>query len=190
MPANTWIAWRRNRPSRHLRRSTTCRAFDEPLPEASTAADSILRMLHEFGSPATTAIGGGRYFGFVNGGALPIGLAARLLADVWDQNAALHIMSPIASKLEQICENWLVELFDLPAGTAAGLVSGTSTATLCGALAARDALLRRRGWNVSATRIVRRSADPRCNERRSARQRGQSAGHRRHRRGADRARCG
>lgn len=124
------------------------RIFDQPLPEESTAAESILRMLHEVGSPATTAIGGGRYFGFVNGGALPIGLAARLLADVWDQNAALHIMSPIAAKLEQVCEDWLVELFELPAGTAAGLVSGTSMATLCGALAARDALLRRRGWDV------------------------------------------
>ncbi len=124
-------------------------AFDEPLPGRPTAADAILQMLHDIGSPATTAIGGGRYFGFVNGGALPIGLAARLLADVWDQNAALHIMSPIAAKLEQVCEDWLVELFELPAGTAAGLVSGTSTATLSGALAARDALLRRRGWDVS-----------------------------------------
>ena len=124
-------------------------AFDEPLGTEPMAADKILQLLHEVGSPAATAIGGGRYFGFVNGGALPVGLAARLLADVWDQNAALHIMSPIAAKLEQICEEWLVELFALPAGTAAGLVSGTSTATLCGALAARNALLRRRGWDVS-----------------------------------------
>lgn len=123
--------------------------FDEPLPESSSSVDMILRQLHEVGSPATTAIGGGRYFGFVNGGALPVGLAARLLADVWDQNAALHIMSPIAAKLEQICEQWLVELFELPAGTAAGLVSGTSTATLCGALAARNTLRRRQGWDVS-----------------------------------------
>ena len=75
-------------------------------------------------------------------------LAARILADVWDQNAALNIMSPIAAKLEAICETWLVDLLDLPADTAAGFVSGTSTATLCGLLAGRNAILSRQGWDV------------------------------------------
>ena len=89
-----------------------------------------------------------RYFGFVNGGVIPAALAARILADVWDQNAALHIMSPIAAKLEAICETWLVDLLDLPADTAAGFVSGTSTATLCGLLAGRNAILSRQGWDV------------------------------------------
>lgn len=124
-------------------------AFDEELPEQPTAAGGLLTQLHELGSPATVAQGGGRYFGFVNGGVLPAALAARLLADFWDQNAALDIMSPIAAKLEAICESWLVELFGLPASSAAGFVSGTSTATLCGLLAGRNTLLRRLGWDVS-----------------------------------------
>lgn len=123
--------------------------FDEGLPAAPTAASDVLAMLHRFGSPATTALNGGRYFGFVNGGALPSALAARLLADAWDQNAALHVMSPIAAKLESVCERWLVDLFNLPGGTAMGLVSGTSLATLCGLLAGRDAILRRLGWDAS-----------------------------------------
>ena len=122
--------------------------FDEPLPDQPSAPEHLLRTLHEVGSPATTAIGGGRYFGFVNGGVIPAALAARLLADAWDQNAALQIMSPIAAKLEQVCEDWLVELLQLPAGTAAGFVSGTSVATLCGLLAGRNAILRRQGWDV------------------------------------------
>ena len=124
--------------------------FDEPLPEDPAPARQLLSRLHELGSPATTALGGGRYFGFVNGGLLPAALGARLLADFWDQNAALEIMSPIAAKLEAVCEGWLVELFGLPAGSAAGLVSGTSTATLCGLLAGRNALLGRLGWDVNA----------------------------------------
>ena len=123
--------------------------FDEALPASSTAASDILAQLHRIGSPATTALNGGRYFGFVNGGLLPAALAARLLADVWDQNAGLQIMSPIAAKLEAVCETWLVDLFGLPADTAMGLVSGTSVATLCGLLAARNAILRRAGWDVS-----------------------------------------
>ena len=124
-------------------------SFDEPLPDAPTPAADVLRQLHALGSPATSAQAGGRYFGFVNGGTLPAALAARLLADCWDQNAALQVMSPIASKLESICEGWLLDLLDLPAGSAVGLVSGTSVATLCGLLAGRNALLARAGWDAS-----------------------------------------
>ena len=125
-------------------------AFDEPLPEHPTPADVVIHGLHRLGSPATTAQGGGRYFGFVNGGLLPAALGARLLADIWDQNAALQVMSPIAAKLEAVCETWLVDLLQLPGGCAAGLVSGTSAATLCGLLAGRNTLLRRLGWDVNA----------------------------------------
>jgi len=123
--------------------------LDEALPAEPTAASDVLAALHTVGSPATTAISGGRYFGFVNGGLLPAALAARLLADVWDQNAGLQVMSPIAAKLEAICQTWLVDLFGLPAGAAMGLLSGTSLATLCGLLAGRNAILRRQGWDLS-----------------------------------------
>ncbi|MCY4020316.1 MAG: pyridoxal-dependent decarboxylase [Chloroflexi bacterium] len=123
-------------------------SLDEGLPDGPCETSAILRLLHEIGAPAAVAQGGGRYFGFVNGGVIPAALAARLLADVWDQNAALNIMSPIAAKLEALCETWLVDLLDLPKGSAAGFVSGTSTASLCGLLAGRNAILRRQGWDV------------------------------------------
>jgi glutamate/tyrosine decarboxylase-like PLP-dependent enzyme len=123
--------------------------FDEPLPQQPSDAPAALEMLHTLGAPATVAQGGGRYFGFVNGNIIPASLAARWLADTWDQNAALHVISPISAKLEQLCEAWLVELFGLPPGTAAGFVSGTSIATLCGLLAARNTLLARSGWDVN-----------------------------------------
>lgn len=122
--------------------------FDEPLPEHPHDTSALLKLLHDVGAPASVAQGGGRYFGFVNGGIIPGALAARWLADVWDQNASLHVMSPIAAQLEQICENWLVELLGLPTGTAAGFVSGTSIATMCGLLAGRNALLQQQGWDV------------------------------------------
>jgi glutamate/tyrosine decarboxylase-like PLP-dependent enzyme len=125
-------------------------AFEEALPEGSTDPRDVLDMLHTVGSPATVAQTGGRYFGFVNGGITPAGLAAKWLSDAWDQNAALHVISPVASVLETVCESWLVDLLGLPAGTAAGFVSGTSTATLCGLAAGRDELLRRAGWDAGA----------------------------------------
>jgi hypothetical protein len=47
------------------------------LPEEPMDPTRILEMLHRHGSPATVPYSGGRYFGFVNGGALPAALAAR-----------------------------------------------------------------------------------------------------------------
>jgi len=124
-------------------------AFVEDLPEDGTDELEILRLLGEHGSPATVAQTGGRYFGFVVGGALPVTVAARWLADVWDQNAGLYVMSPVAATLEDVCEKWLVDLLRLPGGTAAGLVTGSSMATLCALAAARNHLLAAHGWDVA-----------------------------------------
>ena len=77
--------------------------FDIPLPSGPTDASAMLAQLHDIGSPTTLPSTGGRYFGFVNGGAHPPALAAKWLSDIWDQNAAFYVMSPIASKLEDVC---------------------------------------------------------------------------------------
>ena len=122
--------------------------FNEPLPLTPGKPEEFLKVLHEIGSPATTAVTGGRYFGFVNGGTLPAALAASWLADAWDQNAAMYATSPLASQLECVCEKWVVDLLGLPNGTAAGFVSGSSTATLCGLAAGRNAILKRMGWDA------------------------------------------
>jgi glutamate/tyrosine decarboxylase-like PLP-dependent enzyme len=123
--------------------------FDEPLPESTGDPAAIVRRLHEFGSPATVTTTGGRYFGFVNGGAIPASLAARWLADFWDQNTAFEVMSPVAARLEEVCQGWLRELFGLPQETVAGFVSGTSLAIFCGLAAGRYRLLQNQGWDVN-----------------------------------------
>jgi glutamate/tyrosine decarboxylase-like PLP-dependent enzyme len=124
--------------------------FDEPFPVKPGDPAEILHQLHEYGSPATVAQTGGRYFGFVNGGSVPAAMASKWLSDVWDQNAGMYVTSPITSQLESTCEKWLVNLFGLPEGTAAGFVSGSSTAILSGLAAARNELLKRQGWDVNA----------------------------------------
>ena len=124
--------------------------FDEPFPEKPGDSEELLRLLHEFGSPASVAQTGGRYFGFVNGNVVPAALAAKWLSDVWDQNPAVYVISPIVAQLETICERWLRNLLGLPENTVAGFVSGTSVATLCGLAAGRNSLLNRLGWDVHA----------------------------------------
>ncbi len=123
--------------------------FDEPLPDQASPAQDTLDLLARFGSPATVAqAASGRYFGSVNGGLLPVALAARWLADAWDQNAALFLSSPIAATLEQRCQDWLCALLGLASGAVAGFVPGSSTAILCGLAAGRYRLLQRQGWDV------------------------------------------
>ena len=122
--------------------------FDESLPETSGDALSILQQLDEFGTPATVAQIGGRYFGFVNGGVLPTTLAVRWLTDVWDQNTPVYVTSPVASRLETVTEAWLRDLFGLPAETVAGFVSGSSLSIFCALAAARQRAFARLGWDI------------------------------------------
>ncbi|RMF00667.1 MAG: aspartate aminotransferase family protein [Chloroflexi bacterium] len=123
--------------------------FAEELPAHPGEAASILAQLHRYGSPATVAQIGGRYFGFVNGGVIPVSLAARWLSDVWDQNAALYVISPLVSKLEEIVEGWFRQLLGLPERVVAGFVSGSSTAIFCGLAAARYRVLQNNNWDVN-----------------------------------------
>ncbi|MGC2196987.1 MAG: aminotransferase class V-fold PLP-dependent enzyme [Terriglobales bacterium] len=119
-----------------------------PLPNEPTDPREVLALLDDYGSPATVASSGGRYFGFVTGGTLPAPLAANWLAAAWDQNAALRVMSPVAARVEEIVLDWLRDLFRLPPQCGCGFVTGATMANFSGLTAARHALLARAGWNV------------------------------------------
>jgi len=123
-------------------------ALAGPLPEGPTDPAKVLALLDDMGSPATVATTGGRYFGFVIGGALPAALAANWMAGAWDQNAAMRVMSPTVARIEDVVERWMLELLGLPTGSAAGFVTGTTMANFSGLAAARSALLQRAGWNL------------------------------------------
>ena len=85
-------------------RLTTLR---EPLPAGPSDAADVVALLDEFGSPATMAMAGPRFFGFVIGGSLPAALAANWLAGAWDQNAAFDSVTPAVSTLEAVALEWL-----------------------------------------------------------------------------------
>jgi glutamate/tyrosine decarboxylase-like PLP-dependent enzyme len=93
---------------------------------------------------------GRRFFGFVIGGSLPAALAANWLAGSWDQNATFAGPMPGVARLEQVALRWLTELFGLPAGTAAGFVTGGTIANFTALAAARHSVLEQVGWNVEA----------------------------------------
>lgn len=122
--------------------------FRETFPEGPSDPKSVVAMLDELGSPATVASAGGRYFGFVIGGAVPAALGANWLAGAWDQDAALRVMSPIAAELEEVVLQWVCEALGLPGNCEGGLVTCATAANFTALVTARCALLRKAGWNV------------------------------------------
>ncbi len=128
--------------------------LDEPLPDSPTAPERVLEILDERFSPATMAMAGPRFFGFVIGGALPVTLAASWLAGAWDQNTALYRVTPATSHLEQRALAWLLELFGLPPDCGGAFVTGATVANLCALAAARHAVYARAGWDVEADGLV------------------------------------
>lgn len=123
--------------------------FIEDMPSDTGSSSDILALLNQYGTPATVSQIGGRYFGFVNGGVLPVSLAARWLSDFWDQNTALYIISPLASKLEEVTESWLRDLLGLPKDVVAGFVSGSSLAIFCGLAAGRYRIFQNNNWDIN-----------------------------------------
>ncbi|HEX2909165.1 MAG TPA: aminotransferase class V-fold PLP-dependent enzyme [Chloroflexia bacterium] len=124
--------------------------FNEPLPEKPSDPQTVLAMLDEIGSPASMAVAGPRFYGFVIGGSLPAALAANWLAGAWDQNAGLYLSSPVAGKLEEVALGWLLDLLGLPPECGAGFVTGATMANFTALAAARHAVLEKAGWDVEA----------------------------------------
>jgi glutamate/tyrosine decarboxylase-like PLP-dependent enzyme len=128
--------------------------LDFPLPQAGLEPSRVLALLDDVGSPATVASAGPRYFGFVIGGAWPIAVAASWLLAAWDQNAALSVMSPVATRLDSVAIGWIGQLLGLPAGTSGGFVSGATMANAACLASARDAVLAKAGWDAASLGLV------------------------------------
>jgi glutamate/tyrosine decarboxylase-like PLP-dependent enzyme len=123
-------------------------ALGGPLPEQPVDAREVVTELAAAAEPGVVAMGSGRYFGFVIGGALPAALAADWLATAWDQNAGLYVAGPSASVVEQVTREWIVDLLGLPENASIGFVTGTQMAHVTGLAAARFHVLDQVGWDV------------------------------------------
>lgn len=123
-------------------------ALDVRLPDGPGDAAEILRFIDAYGSPATVASAGGRYFGFVTGGALPVTVAAQYLAAGWDQNCFSFAASPAVACFESAALRWLKEALGLPASSEGALVTGATMANFTCLAAARNHVLSKVGWDV------------------------------------------
>ncbi len=119
-----------------------------PLPDEPLDPERVIEELAAAAEPGVVALGSGRYFGFVIGGAVPAALAADWLTSTWDQNAGIYPIGPSASVVEQVPRDWLVELLGLPGEASVGFVTGTQLAHVTGLAAARWHVLDAVGWDV------------------------------------------
>lgn len=129
--------------------------LDEPLPRTGCGAERVLDLLHEWGSPATTATTGGRFFGLVVGGSLPASMGAAMLNAAWDQVAILDAVAPSAIYLERLAARWVLDLLGLPAGSSVGFSTGSSMANFIGLAAARHTLYGRLGVDIHESGMSR-----------------------------------
>jgi len=109
---------------------------------------TVLRELADDADPGLVASQSPRYFGFVIGGVLPVARAADWLTVAWDQNAGGYSCGPSVAHLEEVAGEWSRELLGLPAGTSFGFTPGCQMAHVTALMAARRAVLERRGWDV------------------------------------------
>ena len=82
------------------------------LDDGGTDAELVVDTLASIGG-AATHLNGGRYFGFVTGGATPAALAADWLVSAWDQNAWSESTSPLNAHLEGIAVRWMLDILNL-----------------------------------------------------------------------------
>ncbi|WP_323765935.1 pyridoxal phosphate-dependent decarboxylase family protein [Marinovum sp.] len=128
--------------------------FRGPLSEAGESAPKVIEQITAKSEGALHAMTGPGFFGYVLGGSHPVGVAADALVSAWGQNAGSASETPAITGMERTLCDWLVDLFGLPDGTGAGLVTGASAANFCGVLAARHALLAAQGWDVEQDGLI------------------------------------
>ena len=118
------------------------------LAEEGMAPECVIEELLRDVEGGLIGSAGGRFFGWVIGGAMPSSLAADWLASTWDQNAGLYAAGPAAAVVEEVAGGWLKDILGLPAAASFAFVTGCQMAHTTCLAAARHAVLARRGWDV------------------------------------------
>ena len=122
--------------------------FDRPLPDTGLAPTQVIDELVRDVEGGIIGNVGGRFFGWVIGGTLPVAIAADWLTSTWDQNAASNLTAPAEAVVEDVCGGWMKELLGLPPTASFAFVTGCQMAHTTALAAARHKLLRDRGWDV------------------------------------------
>ena len=122
--------------------------LDKELANTGLPAQQVVEELARDVQGGLLGSAGGRFFGWVIGGAVPAAVAADWLTSSWQQNAGLYACSPAAGVVEETVGRWLKDLLRLPEHASFALVTGCQMAHVTCLAAARHALLKKYGWDV------------------------------------------
>jgi glutamate/tyrosine decarboxylase-like PLP-dependent enzyme len=130
--------------------ATLYAALGGELPAEGEPAEQVIDELVAGTADGLLDSTGGAFFGWVIGGVLPAALAADWLTSAWDQNTASYAHAPAQTVVEQITGEWVIDLLGLPPHASFAAVTGSQMGHVTALAAARNGLLHRAGWDVSA----------------------------------------
>lgn len=110
-----------------------------------------LQVINELAEDAREGLlntAGGRFFGWVIGGGIPVSIAADWLTSAWDQNAAAYACAPSAAIIEEIAAAWIKDILGLPKQASYAFVTGCQMAHVTALAAARHKVLADKGWSA------------------------------------------
>jgi glutamate/tyrosine decarboxylase-like PLP-dependent enzyme len=130
--------------------------LEEPVPMEPAGPEAAYEDYRELVHPYPRGNNHPRFFGWVNGSGLPMGILADLLASA--MNPSVGTFENAASLVEEQVVQWLKEMFAIPNGAGALLTSGCSMSNIIGLTVARNAKaltdVRSTGLNGNAQRMI------------------------------------
>lgn len=124
--------------------------FRQPLNEDPVPPDQVIAELIRNADPGINALPSGKFFGYVIGGSMPVGVAADHIVSAWGQNAGSNYETPAITGIERAVGDWALDLLQLPAESGFGIVTGATVANYQGIMSARHMLLKNQNWDVEA----------------------------------------
>src|ERR1700757_3137152 len=114
------------------------RLFDEPLPETSSSAESVLAEIQDKHLPYCTHVGHPGYMGLITPSPNPTGVMADFICSALNQNIGAYSIGPAAVAMERRVVRWLTDLAGYSVVAGGNLTSGGMVANLIGLKLARD----------------------------------------------------
>lgn len=113
--------------------------IDEPLPEAGTDFDALLKTLDDVIARYSRHSAHPRFFGYVSSPGTPVTSVGSMLAAALNINVTCWRSGPAATDLEHLTIDWMKQILGYPAQAGGLLVSGGSMANFAALAAARSA---------------------------------------------------
>lgn len=123
---------------------TVNQLFSEPLPQAPSTPESVLKELEGKLLPYCTHVGHPGYMGLITPSPSPVGIVADFICSGLNQNVGAYSIGPSAVAMERRVVRWLTNLCGYDDHAGGNLTSGGMMANFIGLKVARDAVTKDR----------------------------------------------